>query len=692
MEQKQPLDEFLPTIFAQKYSTSVSRSETQPWQAFLALFQNWPGMRRADQLLEEIFIRQRQYGALEQKINLPPSPTSPQQTADARRLAVFLLAENNAADALYYLRYANVPLETETQNPVVRKQWEREKAAQNWPGGKVVLEDRTQNSDTFHEDNPRAAALAGILRSVREPRLPYGGHHKAIPFLGSYEPFFSSCTYALETDGAYLVCFDSLGQERWRCEMPSLGQDMFSLQSRFVASPQSWVNHSLDHTVYLKGCHHLLVFVRESSLIALDTFGCSPNREPKILWTKTLQTTLPCRQSVRAGSLGDANDGNFPIESLFVGPDVICYRDADRLVGLDPLSGQELWSRYTPDERCSILGNRENLFVVFPALRQAQALDRVSGRELASGTIPEGGAFVFGSNIVFVQQHSVAEALGDAQPFQLHVADLRDLFQKRRRALIWTDDDMEGGLTSIPLTPIRSDLTDEAMIRPVHNGRFLATVSWTTKSLQIFDLETKQDMLGPVDAQGRRTGAKLPDMTGKEPQRRHDSDFDVEFFEGKFLVSFTEKGEVNTRYQNEADGRGGTVSRQRLPVQNQASRNVGVGSMMLYNADGSTCWAEPVRIEDWFRIQGRWPCSPSLWMSGHRRWGCGFKSVSPRFGPSISGPAQRDFAAKCRTNGIGNNCRYKDFASRPTRGQKSCFSSRRNERCRRNLRTKTMCR
>ncbi len=595
-------------------------AEARCRQIFSELFQNFPAAGQANAFLAEYFVRNRLFTALEQKINLPvdwnlsfvmPSATS--LTKDGSETDVLHLAEfskvSDAFDSLYYDRYGGRDFASASDSPKIKRQLEREQAAKTWPTGQVVLEDRTQSSPETGPYSPREQAVAAILRSARQQDQRGLGvpaaNRRSIPLLGSYEPFLSLCSFTLETpfQDSSLICCDSLGRERWRCPVPPSAQD--APPYGYVSETQVFGNRPLDLTVYLKGCNHLLVFVWENRLMAVDTFGGNPNEEPKVLWTKTLQHPVSCRQNSGArplSSLQTSDQPLFPAEALFVGPNIICYIESGRAVGLDPFTGGECWSRTLESEPCSILGDRENLFLVFPEKSHAMALDPRSGRELESGTIPAGGVFVFETNIVFARQLSPQESKGNSQPYRLHAADLRDLFQKRRRALLLTEENADGEIPTIPTYPIRTGLTHDAMVRPIHHGRFLASVSWTGKTLQVYDLETKRDVLGPIDGQGRRVGVKLPAMTLKEALRRQDCDFDMEVLGDRFLVYYTETGRLNSRYKSEKNENGDPVQRLYRHIPGQATQSIGTGLMMLYDTDGSPAWPDPVRINDWCRV------------------------------------------------------------------------------------------
>ncbi|MDR2754745.1 MAG: PQQ-binding-like beta-propeller repeat protein [Planctomycetaceae bacterium] len=641
-------------------------SEIRRWQVFTELFQHLPISEQAEKNLREHYERHRFFTALESAWNFPvewflpasffeskkeesvtnssvvpnsvtpasASPTIPAvlqtSTFDFEKtqyLATLLESQGNIADATYYYRIlekyfkehlqkqGQKPEQTILEKPKFKEFCEREIISKNWYEGDVLIEDDPQGETQL--EHSHEGTIARILRAT-QPRNRFTANQQySLPFLSSYEPFLSPYSYSLETiqPDVFLVCYDRSGEERWRSRLSGIYSDM--MDYGFFNENSSHYSYGFsDLTVYLKGCNHLLILVRENEMIAFDTFRYNSEDGPKILWTKTLSSVLPSRQMSGSVSLGNFQvfasqpDRGFPKESLFVSPQVVCYRDADCVYGLNPVTGQTLWTRKITSPSCSILGDRENLFLIFPDVHQVIAVDPLVGQELVSGTIPHGAILAFETNLVFLKHVSPPPGTNSSNGFQLHLSDLRELFQKRRRALIFTEDTESGVIPSIPTYSIGDNLSHESMVRLIHFGRLLAVVSWTSKKLRIYDLQTKKDILGSVNDWGVRTGAVLPEMKLHGQARRHDCDFDVEILGDRFLVYFTESGEINLRPSDEVEN-GIVFKRRRSPVVNIHSRPVGIGSMMLYDIDGKPCWTQPARIDDWYRLLRVPPNTPA---------------------------------------------------------------------------------
>lgn len=619
--------------------------EIQRLQIFRRLFRTLPIAERADAALRDEYHRKRLLIPLESMLgapvlgpwprtaaasenpfvlqpiaSAPPPVATPLPELDAViRWAGLMESRGDLDDAWYYYRLLKeyygengaAAYHEAMKRPVLREYYDKHLAPVAWPEGKVVYRDRS--GDESARANPRQgdgrnAAIERILRNARPSgRFPTG--LAPVPYLGAYEPFLSPYDYFLETTGqdVFLVCCDSFGTERWRTRLSSLIPDI--VESAYFTE-HSYRRGFSEQTMYLKGCNHLLLLVRENRMIAFDLFDADGENGPRILWSRAATSTLPARRIFSAfgfDSIGSYHTGrSFPRESVFVSPEVVCYRDMGTVYGLDPLNGRTLWTRDVPSDACSILGDREHLFLVFPTDRRAIAVDPECGAESASGILTRGGIVASGTNVVFLQP--AAPSLPGRKPgFRILVGDLRDMVGRIPKSSTppkrsGSDDD-----STLPLYVVR-DLPTDSLIRPVVHQRYLASVSGHSGTLQIYDLSEKRDILGPEGDWGRRTGVKLPELRSRGP-RAHDRDFDVELFEDKFLVHYVDKSDVETAPTNEKEN-GVAFKRSRSAPTNVPCRGVGSGVLMLYGADGAPCWEEPALISDWFRLHRNPAASP----------------------------------------------------------------------------------
>lgn len=643
-------------------STGLSSREIRQLELFLGLFGSLPAAHRAQGLLEERLRWNDQVAALELHLNLPvyqpvPTPdatepptesvapgTSPSSPGvlppeletrpdlltgtlpdreSLQRLAAFHRTQGDPADAYYCYRIlkefygeAGDELYREAMLSSAMEEYIRlEIDPAPWPKGIVQFLDESETEDAIglHRNNPHGWAATKILRDIQS-QSRFSNYRVSVPFLGPYEPFLSPYSYSLETTQHEneLVCYDPSGKERWRFNITSIIEDV----SRFgYYADSGHFRPDTQQAVYVKGCLHLLVFVRGNTIIAIDTFRSDREDAPRLLWTRTTTSSLSTRSfsgAVAPSRFHSDNLSNririFPRESILVSSQILCYRDEDRIFGLDPMTGRTIWCRDLRTKSCSVLGDHDHLFLAFPDTLRAQAIDPESGRILAEGSIPSGGFYADGTNLVCLKKQESVFAAGQKNSYQVGVVDLKDLLLVPETPAAQKIEE-----ASIPFYSIREGLSGDSRIRPVVHGRFLASLSRETSTMQIYDLNAKRDLFGPEGDWGRRVGAAIRKSTGEGEGIKQSvaapEDFDVEIYDHRFLIRLVEKRMVDAE-QKEITEQGRTFKRTRNAIANVPCRPVGRGMLMLYDADGKECWEKPALIEDWYYVQNMPERSP----------------------------------------------------------------------------------
>ncbi len=556
-------------------------------------------------------------------IDLAP-PTTPM--ADIHRLATLLESQDNGADAFYYYRqlnllYADKKIGTETgrdiyrnalARPLLKEYYEREVVRTNWPTGAVEYQDEPVKPVSDPTAVPQRRVPNGLLQAIRSGDRQMV-NRVVVPIVGSYEPFQSPYTYALETstvDDCQLVCYDTQGNTRWRCDMSTLAPEI----------EQSGYFHEFYQQgfgfqqMYVKGCNHLLLFVRRNTMIAIDTFRLDETGSPKVLWTKTLASPQAARQIYGGLRIDHIEHGAFQFwnyqntadnqslsDPVHLLPEVICYKDADLIYGVDPSNGETLWTRDVPSFRCSMLSDRNSLFFHLGESNQVVAIDPSSGKELANGVMPKGAFFAFETNVVCCAPSTSGQ-------YKLFVCDVKDIFNQkpaRERALA-VSYDTSGASVAVPTIQshvIRDGMTGDTTVRFVQNNRFLATLTRPQATLKIYDLLAKKDFFGEKrGSSGQRLGVKLKQQSGDQRFRHGNWNLDIDVIDGNYLVLFVENPSFGGGQKPATNNDGKQVLRSRSNLNNVPSIAVGLGSLMLYDVDGKPLWNETVKVEEWYRL------------------------------------------------------------------------------------------
>ena len=479
------------------------------------------------------------------------------------------------------------------ERPAAVSDWTELPAPFAWKMDHFYIED-SAGTTTPDSPNPYSVPSAhkgdevdrSIKRLVSLAKNPVAsrlsGHQLVVPFLGPPDSNFSACEFAVKSWATeyFLSCSDLSGQEQWRLTLPI----------SFVGSDAQSNRQGGEYSAYVKGIRNYLLFAHGNSMTAIDA---TPQAE-KVLWSKTLSSPFMVRQNSNDRRLGYSQpqqrmteNAPFPKNSLFISSQVICCWDTNCAYGLDPLTGQTLWVRKFPYDTCTILGDEENLFLVFPEMRLAIAVDPASGRELASAPIPSGGTYTFRTNIVFTEKRG--------NEFTLLLGDLRDMHDKRRRALLLADSPNGKITPPIPTEILHNKLHSASLIQSLRADRFVSVATWATKTLQIYDLQTKKNLLPEEN--------KLLEFVPEKNNAGNEVGLvrcDVELVGDRFLVLCTR--DTNFRDAQEPHPELPDVISTFQPMNGVACIGVGEGTVMLFDSDGNPCWSEPTAIKNLSRL------------------------------------------------------------------------------------------
>lgn len=480
-------------------------------------------------------------------------------------------------------------LQEKTSTP---KEWSELCVPFVWKPG-VVKEEYTTSATNNAQSKQDAADksdidqnISRLLNIARNPNISaqFTGNQQAIPFLGSPDSELAMYSYVIGswTSGAaefFLYCNDPAGQELWRLALPSARY----METRGVNT------HIGEQVLYVKGWQNFLLLVLGDSMTAIDV---SQQSKAKIIWSKTLSSILVSQQSSKSRNpdqrIAPINEG-FPKKSVHVSPQVIAVWDSSVVYGLEPLTGQTLWVRKVTHEKCSILGDDENLFLVFPDAKRIIAVDPTSGKELADCPLPVGTSyFVYGRNLVFTQR-----TRANSDQYAFYICDLLDIHNKRDRALNPT--------SALPMEKLFDRLPQNVtLVQMLYGDRFLSVAHWGTKMLQVYDLQTKKKLLPDENVLLQFVSEGI---TGTMR-------CDVEFVEDRILVLFTK--DINMRPIQDSVQGTDVMTRQLFfsPVTGVQGMSIGKGEMMLFDTLGKPCWSASTKIETTCRLLDVPDCLP----------------------------------------------------------------------------------
>ena len=474
-----------------------------------------------------------------------------------------------------------------------------------------------------------------------------------IPLGSMVSPFFENHEFTLLSDpngSPSIVCRDAAGRKQWMLEIPQEAPD----EADFHDQHQVFGNMTYDYYAYntaQTGCliayRHLLYFLRGKRIVAIDTLKRDKAGNPAVLWTRMNQSPLPGIRLFRSAILVGyfegtrySNQENTFVHPLFVNARILCFQDMDTLYGVDPLTGELIWTRDSLSFQSYLTGDEENVYQLrssgdrdipgnpenrrgnFPGeiSYNAIAIDPATGKETATGKLPPGVFHCFGTTLV------CSGMIRQGGERCLEVYDLKDFLKSiepgesfstskiarpekseaernelRAKALSTEVPLLDGNVAGQngPVQPLfrSKPLVGQAIFNITENGRILAIVT-QSRDLQIYDLAAHQTLISSV----RLPVVITPNPDGgNQPFRQNNRpvDFYLEFDGDDFLLLLITDNNINasTFVVNSNSGRRVVNNRSFLPGYPQ--RGVGIGSVMRYDKTGKPMWDVPYEVYNW---------------------------------------------------------------------------------------------
>ena len=367
----------IEATIAERLELALRAESPQPLRQFLRFFSQHPlanaarielaqRLQGSDALLETEFLLRHLEGHDDALI----------AAAAVARLARLLFDAGRTHEAQPYLarlsnEWANVVCLDNLTGQQLAESMQAEPARQSpsagnleiWPRGKV---------ETTHIDESNA-----------------NHRYFACEIDGPRGPFFRDVTVEID-HGQALLGRDGLGRVLWRLPLTDASQPV----AQFNVNPG---------IVRAKVHGHLLLLSLGEQVLALDTFNGRGNDQVRVLWSRDVSDSLPGmamnrgihanqialpwggRKSIVADSYGRPIGTLGPVANNYT-----CFIEHQKLVAVDPLTGQTLWSRGDVEPGSDLFGDEQFVFVVPPNSSEAVVLDALDGREIDRRSVPPG--------------------------------------------------------------------------------------------------------------------------------------------------------------------------------------------------------------------------------------------------------------------------------------------------------------
>ncbi len=249
-------------------------------------------------------------------------------------------------------------------------------------------------------DSPLASRLAGV------PRWPYGrvsvervSGSRPSGLSSRFQPYANFRPIRiLQTAGALrpdiqvqfdatgsnaIVVKDTIGQERLR-----------------IAGSGGRIRRFSENTLTCKALGHLLIVNAGQGILAANVLQSGLSQEKRILWPDSYNELLTSG-STRRDALGQASlstnawrQREFDVTGRRVnsiGPinyDGIIYQQGNRLICVDPITGEDVWIRHDITPQADLWGDEEYLFVADKS-SEARVFRCLDGVEVGQRVVPD---------------------------------------------------------------------------------------------------------------------------------------------------------------------------------------------------------------------------------------------------------------------------------------------------------------
>ncbi len=257
------------------------------------------------------------------------------------------------------------------------------------------------------------------------------GNLQKVDLIGPTGFFGDGWTLVLDTARRALVLRDGRGSIKWKMQLNQPDPSYQYLPNRYAI---------------VRG--HLLTVVLGGKFYVFDLLG---ENELEPLWSKMLYEVPPDqpmdprrgRWLGGRGNMSSLKQDPFGRPLGRIGPitdEFLCYQVGTSLFAADPLTGDVLWERRNLSRGSECFGDREYVFVVPPATRNAVVLRALDGRDIGRRLLPPERSRLFSLGRNLLTWNSTEGALALIDLFSDQVVWERDFGAGAQATMIEDDE------------------------------------------------------------------------------------------------------------------------------------------------------------------------------------------------------------------------------------------------------------
>jgi len=359
-----------------RLEAALKDGSAEALQRYLDYFAGWPPAGRARAELADRLRQSRRLLLAELQLRQMERSADRRQAASAVTQLGLLLGEARLSDdaALCYAR-----LGREFAEVVCREGKTGRQLVESLPGDDPIA----------RRLRPPAPWPRGMVVAKKSPQKPASPTYQAatvIPQVYHAEPFYAEVSLEVTLSPPLLTARDGWGNVRWQLGLGDLIRQGIPLMA----------------PVFMRAAaqDHLLLMVMGTRIVALDTL-VPEGTSPRILWTQDLDDpgrVAGGRRGTRlasgfnlAAARGYPQFGSlhFPTNvPSAVTEQMVCYQRYRHLYGVDPTTGDVLWTRDDARPDSIIFGDEQIVLVVPPDNSPAMVLRAADGKQLGTVRLP----------------------------------------------------------------------------------------------------------------------------------------------------------------------------------------------------------------------------------------------------------------------------------------------------------------
>jgi outer membrane protein assembly factor BamB len=223
---------------------------------------------------------------------------------------------------------------------------------------------------------------AVVKTDVVPQALDYYGSQLDISF--GREPFLRELLLELDQGRQEMLARDGLGREKFRVALQDVGR-----MRRYGFNSPAWA----------RAVGHILLVQADTQVLAIDAFSLDKDSKSRVLWRQDLTEMLGDPSgSVQLRFLHVpnrrmrpqwVNQNGEPVGGIWpIGHELVCIQRGTKLLALDVLTGQVLWTRHDMRPTSEIFGDDEYVFIVPANAAEAIVLRATDGQKIGERRVP----------------------------------------------------------------------------------------------------------------------------------------------------------------------------------------------------------------------------------------------------------------------------------------------------------------